>query len=325
MSSETVKAAAIQMEARVADITGNIAQACDLTQQALRNGAEIVALPEFFTTSIVLDERLHGCGLPVQNSAVDTLKALAREHGAMIGGSYLEYDNGDVFNTYALMTPDGDVHRHRKDLPTMVENAYYIGGNDDGLVELGKRNVGIAVCWETIRSASVRRLKGQCDLLMCGSHWWSAPDWKLTRPYMRRHAKLNADHMFRAPGRFARMVGAPLLHAAHSGPLEGRYALTSRLSVKIRTHLVGETQIVDGQGKILARRTADEGAGVIFADIMMGRIPASEATPDSFWLEKLPAFVRATWATQNHVGKAIYARARRQGKITPYDETSNAP
>lgn len=325
MRTETVRAAAIQMEATVADIKGNIAQACDLAEQAMRGGAEIVALPEFFTTSIVLDKRLHGCALPVENSAVEMLKALSHHHGAMIGGSYLEYEGGDIYNTYVLITPDGDVHRHRKDLPTMIENAYYIGGSDDGLVKLGKLNVGIAVCWETIRSASVQRLKGQCDLLMCGSHWWSTPDWKIIRPYMRHHERLNADHMFRAPGRFARMVGAPLLHAAHSGLLEGRYAFTSNLSVKMRTHLVGETQIVDANGSILARRRADEGVGIIFADVMLGRLAPIEPTPDSFWLEKLPPFVRALWITQNSVGKAIYARAKQQGKIIPFDETRNAP
>ena len=70
----------------------------------------------------------------------------------------------DVFNTYVLVDRDGAVHMHNKDLPTMVENAYYTGGSDDGLVSTSQGSVGIAVCWETIRTATVRRLRGKVGL-----------------------------------------------------------------------------------------------------------------------------------------------------------------
>jgi predicted amidohydrolase len=313
-----VRTAAVQMEARLADIPANLAQAFDLAERALRAGAQYVALPEFFTTPVVLDERIHGCALPADNAARDALTALARQYGATLGGSYLEYEGGDVYNSYILACPDGAVHRHRKDLPTMAERAFYIGGGDRGLVELAVHSVGIAVCWETIRSATVRRLRGACDLVMSGSHWWSAPEWRFARRYLARHARLNADHMYRAPGRFARLVGAPLLHAAHAGRLTGRYALTPRHSVPMSTHLAGETQIVDVNGRILARRTAAEGAGVVEARVVIGRSPPPEPPPMRFWLEPLPPFVRLMWATQNRVCAAIYREARTRGAIVPY-------
>ena len=128
------KVAAIQMEGRVADLRYNIAQAGDLLEKALRSGAQIIALPEFLTTPIVLDERLFGCSVAAENPALDMLKSLAATHGAMIGGSYLAKRGDDVFNTYVLVDREGAVHTHDKDLPTMVENAYYTGGKDDGLV-----------------------------------------------------------------------------------------------------------------------------------------------------------------------------------------------
>jgi len=67
-SNQTMKAAAIQMEARVADIYYNISQAGDLAEEALKAGARIVALPEFFTTQIVLDNRLFSASLNKQNN-----------------------------------------------------------------------------------------------------------------------------------------------------------------------------------------------------------------------------------------------------------------
>jgi predicted amidohydrolase len=321
---KTVRAAAIQMEARLADVPANIAQAADLAERALREGADIVALPEFFTTQVVLDERLYGCALPVKNDALTMMLSLARDYGAIIGGSYLEFDGGDVFNSYALVGPEGEVCRHRKDLPTMAESAFYIGGNDNGLVRLRDMDIGIAVCWETIRTRTANRLRARCDLIMSGSHWWSAPEWAFARGYFDHHARLNAEHMHRAPGRFARIVGAPLLHGAHCGVLEGRYALTARWSVPIRTHLVGETQIVDADGAIRARRQASEGAGYVMAEILTGRRRPDTPVPKTFWLEDLPPLVRAMWITQNHTCRKIYARARKSGKIRPSEPNTSA-
>jgi predicted amidohydrolase len=322
MTTRRIRAAAIQMETQLADISGNIAQAGDLAEKALRAGADVVALPEFFTTQIVLDDRLFGCSLPTDNDALRMMQSLALSYGAIIGGSYLEFDKGDVYNSYVLVSADGSVSRHQKDLPTMAENAYYIGGNDDGLVTCNDLDVGIAVCWETIRSASAKRLRAQCDLIMSGSHWWSAPEWGFARKYFGYHAKLNADHMFRAPGRFASMVGAPLLHGAHCGALVGRYALTPRWSVPVRTHLVGETQIVDACGVIKARRRADEGAGYVMARILAGKRPPKAEVPNQFWLEDLPPLVRAMWVTQNQVCRSIYVKAKREGRLRPYHAES---
>jgi hypothetical protein len=109
-----------------------------------------------------------------------------------------------------------------------------------------------------------------------------------------------------------------MLHGAHCGVLEGRYALTPRRSVPVRTHLVGETQIVDASGEIRARRTAAEGAGFIIADIAVGKQPPAVDIPDAFWLENLPPLIRTMWTTQNAVGRSIYAQAKKEGKIRPF-------
>ncbi|MCC6201261.1 MAG: carbon-nitrogen hydrolase family protein [Moraxellaceae bacterium] len=319
-SNQTMKAAAIQMEARVADIYYNISQAGDLAEEALKAGARIVALPEFFTTQIVLDDRLFSASLNKKNNpALEMLKNLSSRYEATIGGSYLEHDelSGDVFNTYTLIEPNGTVHRHKKDIPTMAENAFYLGGSDAGLLNTEHAAIGAAVCWETIRSATVKRLAGKCDLLMTGSHWWGSPGWPILKKRQRSGDQLNTDHMFRAPGRFARLIGAPNLHAAHTGMINGRYALTPSLSTKFNSQLQGETQITDAMGNILARRKACEGPGVIFADITIGRIPPAPL-PKGFWLESLPLDLRLIWQQQNRVCKKIYARAKRNGEIKPF-------
>lgn len=328
MTSEkkTVRAAAIQVEARVADISWNIEHASRLVEEAARQGAEIVALPEFFTTCIIYDERVFASSLPPENPALDMLKEKARRHRIHVGGSYLEMRNGDVYNTYVLVEPDGTVHRHDKDLPTMVENAFYVGGSDNGLMQTSLGPVGAAVCWETVRTQTVKRLRGQVALLMTGSHWWSEPGWKWFRNYWRGLHEGNGRLMARTPGTFAALVGAPLLHAGHASVIEGGMLVLpgTRLTVPMRTQLMGETQVIDGEGTLLARRRYAEGAGVAVADIALGAVAPREELPEGFWIPRLGPMLSFQWHHQNAAGKAAYRWAKRTGRLKVWEGMRNA-
>lgn len=327
-SGTKTRVAAVQMEARVADVPYNIEHAARLIDAAIGQGAKIVAIPEFFTTRIVYDERLFECSLPPENPALDMLLAKAARHKVHIGGSYLEMRDGDVYNTYVLVEPDGTVHRHDKDLPTMVENAFYIGGCDDGLMETSLGTVGAAVCWEMVRTQTVRRLAGKVDLLMTGSHWWSEPGWPaLGTRFSARFHEGNGRLMRRTPGLLAAFVGAPLLHAGHTGTLEGGFLTLpgTRLTVGTTTQLMGETQIVDAGGAILKCRHYSEGPGLVVDDIDLGARAPSRTAPDRFWIPNLDRVSRLLWSHQNACGKSAYAWAKRTGRLKTYDFSRNAP
>lgn len=315
-----VKVAAVQVEARLAEVDWNIAHAESLAREAIEAGARIVALPEFFTTSIVYDERLFACSLPPENAAVEMMVGLAKAHDVWIGGSYLEMRDGDVYNTYVLAEPDGTLHRHDKDLPTMVENSFYTGGSDDGLFETGLGPVGAAVCWETIRTQTVRRLRSKVGLLMTGSHWWSEPGWALGRKRWARMHEDNRALMRATPGIFARLIGAPSLHGAHASVLEGRMLMWPGpgMTAPVRTQLMGETQIVDAEGTIVARRGYEEGAGIVTGEIELGAQEPADPIPERFWIPGLDVMYRTMWNHQNMCGKAAYRRAKRKGLLRAF-------
>ncbi len=316
------RVAAVQMEARVADLAYNVKQAFALLDEAIGKGARIVALPEFFTTQIVYDQRLFACSLPADNPVLDGLISKARRHDVTIGGSYLEMRAGDVFNTYVLVEPDGTVHRHCKDLPTMVENSFYKGGSDSGHIKTRIGEVGAAVCWEMIRTDTVRRLRGRVDLLMTGSHWWGEPGWGWLAPIRSKTERYNRELMYKTPRTLGRMIGAPVLHAAHAGPLKGGFLILPgvKASVSTLTHLVGETQIVDEGGEVIRRRRAEEGAGIVVGEISLGRVPCMLPVPDRFWIPELPLLFKALWWQQNACGKSAYRKAKREGRLRTFAE-----
>lgn len=310
--------AAIQIETRIGDAPHNIRLAEQMATEAVKRGAEIIALPEFFTSAIAPDDRAYSAVLASGNDAIKMLERIASKHGVWIGGSMLLEDRGEIYNRYVFAEPSGARHAHDKDLPTMWENAFYVGGEDDGCWETDLGGVGAAVCWELIRSQTVERLRGKVELVMTGTHWWTLPEnWPALGPDRgllaglgARNEQLSQD----APAEFAKRVGAPVVQASHCGTFQGRYRVFagSDIGFPYRTHFVGATQIVDAHGTVLATRSAAEGPGIVYQSVILETATsATELDEARFWIPELPSLIRNYWDHQNWVNRSVYARRGR--------------
>jgi predicted amidohydrolase len=301
-----MRAAAIQLEPVVADVAANL-DACErLGDAAGKAGADWILLPEFFTTGVAFDESLAGAALAPDGAATDLLRDLATRHGATVGGSFLcRDDDGHARNAFLLVGPDGQVlGRHDKDLPTMWENAFYVEGDDDGVISAGEITAGAAVCWELMRSQTVRRLRGRVDVVVGGSCWWSVPDWP-PRAVTRRLEAANARTASIVAERFARMVGAPVVHAAHAGAFE---CPSPWMPMRYRGFFEGGAVIADAEGRVLARRDRRQGAGLAIADVVPGRRAPLDEPSDAFWLHSRGPAAAAAWTVQRTHGRRWYER-----------------
>lgn len=312
---------AIQMQGRVGDLEYNLDHVTELIQEALRYTPEIIALPEFFTTPIVHDDTLWNCSLPPENAALELLMETAVDHRVLIGGSYMEKRGDDVYNCYALAHPNGVVTRHDKDLPTMIENAYMTGGNDPGIHSTPLGRVGTAMCWETIRTQTVRRLSGRIDFLMTGSHWWAPPiNWPVGRRFFERMSEMNQNYMVHAPSTLSRHLGVANIHAAHVGPLQGTIPIAPTLpwAPRFDSYLLGETQIVDRQGEVLQRLRATDGPGIISADLDLSPTDDAHPPPHAYWLPPLARRFQFFWWQQNLCAKRLYQHAKAHDLLRTY-------
>jgi predicted amidohydrolase len=303
-----VRAAAVQLEARVADIDFNLAACERLADCAGSGGAELIVLPEFFSTGIGFVPELIERALPPDGAATALLRDLARRHGAWVGGSFLCRDpDGDIRNAFLIAAPGGEIAgRHDKDLPTMWENSFYVGGEDDGVIEAAEGlTLGVGLCWELMRSQTVRRLRGRIDLAVGGSGWWSIPEGLGPAAITRRLEAANARAAWTAVEAFSGYVGAPFVHAAHAGLLECE---SPSLPTRYRGHFEGGTAIVDGDGTVLARRDWREGEGLAVAEVTPGRRGARAEPPDRFWLHKRGAMAAWAWNVERLHGRRWYRR-----------------
>lgn len=175
-----MRVAAVQLEVALGDVDANLAECERLASEAARAGAEMVALPEFFSTGAAFHPKVvEGIRGP-DGEPARLLRSVAKSEGIFLGGSFLARDaDGEVRNAYFLVGPDGEIRgRHDKDIPTMWENALYVGGTDAGVIEAGPFTAGVAVCWEFMRSRTALRLQGKVDVVIGGSNWWSVPRWR---------------------------------------------------------------------------------------------------------------------------------------------------
>jgi predicted amidohydrolase len=300
-----VLAAAVQLAAQPGDITANLAACERLADEAGRAGADVIALPEFFPTGIGFLPSLASAALPPDGAATELLTTLADRYTALVGGSFLCRDpDGHVRNAYLLAGPEGVIGRHDKDLPTMWENAFYIGGHDDGIIDTGAHRVGAAMCWELMRTQTVRRLRGRVDLVMAGSGWWSVPAWK-PRALFDRLERDNRATAGRAAAEFSRYVGAPTVHAAHVGTLA---CPMPWLPATYRGRFEGSALITTASGAIVAQRGPEDGEGIVLGEITPGRRDVTLDTPAGFWLHRRGALPSAAWHYQRWHGRRWYQR-----------------
>jgi len=298
-----VRVAAIQMRAQVGAIERNLSSAEALVREAFRRGAQWVILPEFFPSAVAFTPAMLSALQPLEGPALHLMRRLAREHDSIVGGSFIAQSGTDCFNSFLLVFPNGQYFRHDKDLPTMWENCYYIGGSDDGVLDTPAGSVGVAMCWELIRSRTARRLSGRVDLVVGGSCWWD-----LRLPVSPQYAEDQVrliDLLRNAPAHLARMLGVPVVHASHAGEFQG--LTPGNESVPYVSRYLGETQITDGNGQVLARMTHEDGEGVITADITPGQVAGVSAPiPDNFWTGELPSMAVKAWEHLNRLGRQYY-------------------
>ena len=215
-------------------------------------------VPEGCTSPNVYARVLRGAARPIDGQPFQLLTRLARELDCVIGGGFVAVRGRHTYGTYVLAEPDGAVHLHDKDIPTAWEQNYYRGGDDDGVVrcETLGTTVGLMSGWEWARNRTSGRVRaGGAQLVLGGMCWpslptnWPGPLRRLTR---REHG-IWREQARALPGQVARLTGVPVAHASHVGPITGETPMGP--GIPWPTEMIGESQICDRDGTILARLT----------------------------------------------------------------------
>ncbi len=300
-------AAAIQVDTQVGDTQKNLEKCHDLALRAVHQGAQWIALPEFFNSGVLWDPKFVKMIEDEHGPSATFLRTFSKQHSVVIGGSFMcRVPQGGVRNRYLCFDNGKLVGRHDKDYPTMWENAFYEGGDGDDIGELGVVNgarVGSAMCWEFLRTATAKRLKGKVDVIMGGSHWWSLPtNWPTW--LTRKSEEYNNFNAIKCVQETARLIGAPAIVGSHCYEFSCKTPGAPLLDYS--GYLEGNAAIIDAHGKVLAKRTKEEGGGMVMAKVTLGAIHCGDEVPKGFWLRRRGLMAILSWHFHGALGRRWY-------------------
>eukprot|EP00112_Aurelia_sp_Birch-Aquarium-sp1_P016075 Seg361.4 transcript_id=Seg361.4/GoldUCD/mRNA.D3Y31 product="Omega-amidase NIT2" protein_id=Seg361.4/GoldUCD/D3Y31 len=168
-----------------------LSRARSMINEAAKNGAKIVSLPECFNSPYGL-EHFANYAETIPGESTNMLSEAAKELNIhIVGGSIPESKDGKLFNTCAIFGPDGalvdtyrKIHLADLDIPgrmTFIESNVLSPGNRLTTFNAGPCKVGIGICYD-LRFPEIAQIYEQqgCNLLIypavfnkaTGPHHW---------------------------------------------------------------------------------------------------------------------------------------------------------
>jgi predicted amidohydrolase len=163
----TLKVSSVQFQHRANDKAFNLSRIVHFTHEAIRSGSQLVVFPEMCICGYWHVPKLDGAALhalaePVSGPSVSFVAALAQEKGIAIGVGLLESgENQNLYNSYAVCMPDGQIHRHRK-LHAWEHRLISSGDTFTVFDTPWGIRAGILICWDNnlIENARATALLG---------------------------------------------------------------------------------------------------------------------------------------------------------------------
>ncbi len=173
------KLAITQIECAVGDVEANVSKACGMVAEAAGQGAELVLLPEMFTTGFALDE-MGELAESIPGPTTERFGAAAAEHGVYVVAGMAERDveTGAMYNAAVVIGPGGElVSRYRKVYLYLGERDVLERGDEACLVDLGFARAGVAICYDYIFAHYIHGLVERgAELLLHPTAWVTTDD-----------------------------------------------------------------------------------------------------------------------------------------------------
>ena len=311
--------AVVQPALELGAVERNLERVEDLIRDAHReHGPDVIIVPEAFTSPNVYAKACLTAPRPIDGQPYQLITRLARELDCIIGGGFLAIRGEHTYGTFVLAEPNGAVHLHDKDQPSAWENAFYRGGDDDGIVRCETLDATVALMsgWEWARNRTARRARAAGARLVLGGMCWPSFPTNWPGPlgtWMAHEHSVWVRRQHELPGLVARLVGVPVAHAAHVGPVLSDTPLVPGLPWP--TTMLGDSQICDRDGTILAGLSQADGEGHVSADVELAPPAPLQDPGERLWIQNMSLLTKGVaWYGMNTHGRVQYTlRHARKG------------
>ncbi len=169
-----ISIALAQLDLKIGDAENNFLKAQESVQRASQLGAEIVLLPELWASGFDLDQT-HLYASLLNEGWFTRMREMAVENKIGLGGSLIEENQGEYYNTFALYDNKGDLlgsYRKIHLFQKLQEHIHFSEGNKVVVVDSPWGRIGLAICYdlrfpEIFRSCAVQGAK----LILLVAEW----------------------------------------------------------------------------------------------------------------------------------------------------------
>lgn len=154
-----MKVAVAQMNSVLCDVDANLKKVEALMRSAAQQGADIVLVPETFTTGYEVGDRIGDVSYPIPGRITDFLAKLCRELKLYFYGGMIEKDGRVYHNTAVLISSRGEIlARYRKVHLFSSEKAMFAAGAEPVVVKTEFGTLGLTICMDLLFPEYIRGL-----------------------------------------------------------------------------------------------------------------------------------------------------------------------
>jgi N-carbamoylputrescine amidase len=271
-----VRVAVVQMESKNGLVEANLKHAMPMLEQAAREGAKLILLPEFMPAGYIFTPAIWDAAEPSNGLTVQWLKENSKRFSVWLGTSFLEADREDFFNTFVLTAPNGaEAGRVKKQTPAGFEAYFSKGGFGPHVIATELGRIGVGICYENQLSYIPRIMYEQSADLM-----------------LMPHSYPGVGQIFFSLGelasRYAHLLCIPSIVSNKCGPWQSPYPGIP--FYRADSPFPGLSTIADSEGSVKAQLGNEE--RVIVADVVLDQARKTRKAPQcrGRWAWKGPWF-----------------------------------
>ncbi|CCK78369.1 carbon-nitrogen hydrolase family protein [Desulfobacula toluolica] len=215
----------VQMNAAPLKVNENLIKADALISQAVKDGAELVVLPEMFNVGLFVQEQLMKLGEPLDGLTTYWLKDQAAKNKVFIITSIYEQYEGDFYNTMVMVGYDGSLQIYRKRNPTVQERLVWKRCDEPGpgIFDTPFGRIGGAICFDSFFKETYEGFKQSgVEFVIIVALWGTfLPDIKYPDTFyfnkLLKYQSYLASEV--VPQKYAKTLEVPVVYVNQSGTI----------------------------------------------------------------------------------------------------------
>ncbi len=302
------------MQSCLGNIQTNLNHALLFVEQAVTQGAQLVALPELAAPGYSMSDVIWNAGETYQGLTIHWLKETAKRLNIYLGIGFLEVDGADFYNSYALATSQGEIAGIVR--KTMAETACFRCSNGRHVIETAIGKIGIGICADNLFAPNLHKMQaGSADILLMPH---AAPVAYRSGGFVQEkdlaEGHLTLSQM--APN-YARLIGIPVVFINQVGPRGAeKWAGIIGALISPQYFKIGGLSTIADSDAFICSQLDDFAEGVIAADVTLdparkvAAMPARHGRYGGGFVTPHPALFEAICMIDAFFGRLHYNTSR---------------